>query len=701
MPSTSLRTRSQSPCKERRRTITISSLAFWLILGTSLLPLVHSVPNFLPSPEEQLVLPRGWERGTPPEDALSELTRRRYSHKHDHPGPSQLHQCLKTAGADWDLTSPFLNGTDNYWEAAQSDNLRFHYHPDAIVYPRSAHDVARAIHCARENGNVPVTARSGGHSFIGLGTGGEDGHLVVDLKYFNHVDVARNGKTANIGPAARLGDVILGLWGNRGELKKAIPHGTCPVVGVGGHALCGGFGPTSRKWGLTTDAFVEATVVLANSTIITVHRKDKENTPKGQLLKALRGTGAQFGIVTNFKFETHDASGRWTFLEYRWSPSIKSGDDIARIIAAVQGFATEPKSHLPRELGFHLQISRASPSDPPGGTVAVHLRGVYMGRKAFMKHSIMSHLFMRHIPKHGAPQPDSLREEEMSYLQIMEEWDDFGVPGNKLNTQLERTRRNNFLARTQLTVGQRGFSDKTLRNITHMLFDENLRHIGRSSSESDGLQQARWNWNVYMEMYGGPSPRHAAAELAHASSFPFRDGLWLIQSSVGTWGHQSLGPQAHRWLSLAEDHFQSALAADGIERRSFPCYADATLRKGEQWKHLYHGESIMRELEVTKRAVDPWNTFRSPMSIWGTQNRLPLGEKHRQEALQADKDKKAKLEKEKYAKLHPAMQMGKHHGATIKTTQTHVKGVKILHPLPRSLPWTGMGAVRLFICQVR
>lgn len=48
--------------------------------------------------------------------------------------------------------------------------------------------------------------------------------------------------------------------------KRAISHGICPSVGIGGHATHGGWGYSSRAWGLTIDHIVELQVVLANGT---------------------------------------------------------------------------------------------------------------------------------------------------------------------------------------------------------------------------------------------------------------------------------------------------------------------------------------------------------------------------------------------------------------------------------------------------
>lgn len=82
-----------------------------------------------------------------------------------------------------------------------------------------------------------MAARSGGHSHASYSLGGADGYLVVDLSHINGIEIDETTRAARIGAGNRLGDVALGLF-NQGE--RAIPHGTCPLVGIGGHASYGG-----------------------------------------------------------------------------------------------------------------------------------------------------------------------------------------------------------------------------------------------------------------------------------------------------------------------------------------------------------------------------------------------------------------------------------------------------------------------------
>lgn len=54
----------------------------------------------------------------------------------------------------------------------------------------------------------------------------------MDLSKFTRITVHASNNTAIIEPGNRLGDVALTL----NKAGRAIPHGTCPYVGIGGHS---------------------------------------------------------------------------------------------------------------------------------------------------------------------------------------------------------------------------------------------------------------------------------------------------------------------------------------------------------------------------------------------------------------------------------------------------------------------------------
>ena len=59
-----------------------------------------------------------------------------------------------------------------------------------------------------------------------------DGSVVVDMSNFTQIFVDPTTFVATIGPGNRLGDVALRL----NSAGRALPHGTCPYVGIGGQS---------------------------------------------------------------------------------------------------------------------------------------------------------------------------------------------------------------------------------------------------------------------------------------------------------------------------------------------------------------------------------------------------------------------------------------------------------------------------------
>lgn len=154
-----------------------------------------------------------------------------------------------------------------------------------------------------------------GTAFIYLtfltGLGGSDGAVVVDLKNFQQFSVDPDTHIATIGAGTLLGDLQARLDHGGG---RAVAHGTCPQVGMGGHFTIGGLGPMSREWGMALDHVVEAEVVLANSTVIRASDSYYQD-----VFFAIKGAAAGFGIVTEFKLRTHEAPREAVQYSFTWN----------------------------------------------------------------------------------------------------------------------------------------------------------------------------------------------------------------------------------------------------------------------------------------------------------------------------------------------------------------------------------------------
>jgi len=131
-------------------------------------------------------------------------------------------------------------------EAAHVYNERFdNVLPQAIARPLSVEDVQGAVRWAVAH-DVRLAARSGGHSYAGYST--LSGAVVLDLRLMRSIRVDRIVGTATIGTGAQLIDIYAALAAHGATL----PAGSCPSVGIAGHALGGGMGLAGRAFGLAT-----------------------------------------------------------------------------------------------------------------------------------------------------------------------------------------------------------------------------------------------------------------------------------------------------------------------------------------------------------------------------------------------------------------------------------------------------------------
>ncbi len=181
----------------------------------------------------------------------------------------------------------------NYNETRKVYNGMIDKRPGLFAMCVDVADVMAAVNFGRDN-NLLIAIRGGGHNGGGLGLC-DDG-LVIDLSGIKFVRVDTSDNTVRVGGG--------NLWGEVDHATHpfglAVPAGIISTTGVGGLTLGGGVGHLSRKYGLTIDNLLEADMVLADGSFVTVNKN--QNT---DLFWAIRGGGGNFGIVTSFKFQAH------------------------------------------------------------------------------------------------------------------------------------------------------------------------------------------------------------------------------------------------------------------------------------------------------------------------------------------------------------------------------------------------------------
>ncbi|KAF7357043.1 hypothetical protein MVEN_01041100 [Mycena venus] len=215
--------------------------------------------------------------------------------------------------------------------------------PAAVTRPTTSDEISKIVQCAAASG-VKVQPRSGGHSYANYGIGGEDNAVVVDMVNFQQFSMDTSNWQATIGSGTLLADVTSRLHDAGG---RAIAHGTCPQVGIGGHATIGGLGPVSRQWGAALDHILEVEIVLANGTVT---RASATQNP--DILFAVKGAAASFGIVTEFVFLTHPEPTN--VVRYSYTLELGKHADMAPTFATWQSIVSDPA--LDRKLATEVVL---------------------------------------------------------------------------------------------------------------------------------------------------------------------------------------------------------------------------------------------------------------------------------------------------------------------------------------------------------
>jgi FAD/FMN-containing dehydrogenase len=181
-------------------------------------------------------------------------------------------------------------GDVDYDEHRRIWNGSIDRYPALIARCADATDVSRATGFARRSG-LTLTVRSGGHSFPGLSVS-NDG-LVVDTSLMKRIQVDPANRIARVQAGVRLGELDEATQ----AFGLAVPAGIVTTTGLAGLTLGGGIGWLMRKYGLTVDQLLSVELVTADGEVV---KASADENP--DLFWAVRGAGANFGVVTEFEF---------------------------------------------------------------------------------------------------------------------------------------------------------------------------------------------------------------------------------------------------------------------------------------------------------------------------------------------------------------------------------------------------------------
>ncbi|MFW6691740.1 FAD-binding oxidoreductase [Streptomyces sp. MAR4 CNX-425] len=466
-----------------------------------------------------------------------------------------------TGPADWPALAQSLDGRlvlpgdDDYRVAAQQYNTRFDdLRPAAVAYVDHAGDVAECLGFARDAG-VPVSVRSGGHSYAGFSSG--NGRLVLDVSALSAIDA--DSGTATVGAGARTIDAyeVLAARG------RTIPAGSCATVGMAGLTLGGGHGVVSRAYGLTCDHLTGATVVTADGRTVECSADENED-----LFWALRGAGGgNFGVVTELRYDTREAADVVAAnMVWPWSKA-------EALLTTWQRWGPDQPDEL--WSAVHFGTTR-------GGEPTISVAALSLGTEDAL-HAAVDHL----ADQPGGPGPaEDVSIGPQTYIHAMRTYAGCAqagreqcrlqgpVPGRNTQGILQR---DTFAARSD-------FYDEPLdANGVGTLLDR----AEKASRAADAL--------FILTALGGAVNRVPVADTA----FVHR-GSRVLAQYISSWDEGADGGPGERWL--ADTHAAMRQHASGA---AYQNYTDAGLRK---WRRAYYGPAAERLAKVKER-YDPERLF--------------------------------------------------------------------------------------------
>jgi FAD/FMN-containing dehydrogenase len=242
------------------------------------------------------------------------------------------------------LRGPVLRpGDEGYDDTRAVWNGLIDRRPALIARCTGAADVVDAVDFAREQGLL-LSIRGGGHNVAG--TAVNDGGLVIDLSGMRgvHVDPANGTVRAQSGATWGDCDRETQLFG------LAVPGGVVSTTGIAGLTLGGGLGHLRRKHGLTIDNHLSVDIVTADGRLRRASATENED-----LFWAVRGAGANFGVVTSFEFRAHPV-GPMVMVGAVFYPL----EDARRLLGAWR----DHMSTAPEELSSIALCWNVPPGDP-------------------------------------------------------------------------------------------------------------------------------------------------------------------------------------------------------------------------------------------------------------------------------------------------------------------------------------------------
>ncbi|MCJ1477586.1 hypothetical protein MMC13_006259 [Lambiella insularis] len=461
--------------------------------------------------------------------------------------------------------------SSDFAQLSQPYNLRLAYVPAVVVLPTTTQHISDAVICAAASG-VKVQPKSGGHSYASFSSGGQNGAMVIDLENFQNISVDANGM-AIIGAGVRLGNLALGIYN---QAQRALPHGTCPGVGIGGHFTHGGYGYDSRKWGLALDTIVGLDVVLANGSFI-----HATSTEYPDMYYALRGAAESFGVVTQFYLQTQPAPSSLVYFHYGFGNMYSSSAIMTNTFLHWQDFALN-SSVIDENIGFGVHMD--------GNDFSIS--GIYFGSIETFNNVIAPEL-LRSIPA-----PNYQQVQAVDWITALEYQATGGSPTTLSEPVTSYNAHDDFFAKSLVAPESAPLTSAALTNYFNYII-------------ANGINAPN-PWFSIINLYGGPSSQINTRNSSF-SAYSDRSSLWVFQHYAYTGNTGSAFPATIQPFVTGLNHaIQSAQPQTAFT--AYLNYVDPSYTAAEAHT-LYYGDAVYEKLLALKSEWDPAQVFWNPQAV--------------------------------------------------------------------------------------